>query len=146
MASKMAQDSSRWLNIASDTHPRGPKTAPRRIQVPFEPSTILSKMSKSFKSLGKINVLVILAFSLPMGFGILKMAPSWPKRAPRGAQDGPAHKSAPKAAQEGPKTPFGSLRGGGPENRTPPLFEPRGQDGPKRPPRSAPEIPPALWA
>ena len=38
MASKMAQDSSRWLKIASDTHPRGLKTAPRRFQVPSEPS------------------------------------------------------------------------------------------------------------
>ena len=104
MASKMAQDSSRWLKIASDTHPRGLETAPRRIQVPFEPSTAPSKMPKSFKSLGKINVLVILAFSLPMGFGILKMAPSWPKRAPRGAQEGPRRpQERPRTLQERPK-------------------------------------------
>eukprot|EP00959_Pyramimonas_sp_CCMP1952_P030437 637931-Pyramimonas_sp.AAC.1 len=68
-------------------------------------------MPKSFKSLGKINVSGILAFSLPMGFGILNMAPSCPKRAPRGAQEGPktaprAAKNAPRTAQDGSKTAF----------------------------------------
>ena len=97
MASKMAQDTSRWVKIASDIPPRGPKTAPRRIQVPFEPSTAPSKMPKPFKSLGKISVVGILAFSLPMSLWGLKMAPIWPKRAPRGAEYGS------KIAQEAPK-------------------------------------------
>eukprot|EP00959_Pyramimonas_sp_CCMP1952_P160918 3365051-Pyramimonas_sp.AAC.1 len=52
MASKMAQDSSRWLKIASDTHQEGLKAAPRRIHVPIEPSTAPPKMPSSFKSLG----------------------------------------------------------------------------------------------
>ena len=38
MASKMAQYTSRRLKIAFDMHPRGSKTAPRRFQVPSEPS------------------------------------------------------------------------------------------------------------
>ena len=103
MASKIAQDSSRWLKIASDIPPRGPKTAPRRIQVPSESSTAPSKKPKPFKSLGEINVFGILAFSLPMGFGSLKMAPRWPKRAPRGAQESP--KTAPRASKSAPRAP-----------------------------------------
>ena len=104
MASKMAQDTSIWVKIASDIPPRGPKTAPRRIQVPFEPSTAPSKMPKPVKCLGEVNVLGILAFSLPMGFGILKMAPRWPKRAPRGAQEGPRRpQERPRTLQERPK-------------------------------------------
>ena len=117
MASRMAEDSDRWVKIASDTRPRGIKTAPRRFQVPAEPSKDLPKTPKCFQYLKKINVFRLLAFSLPMGLGSLKMAPRWPKRSPRGAQEGPkraprAPKSAPRAAQEGPKTPFLSLRGG----------------------------------
>eukprot|EP00959_Pyramimonas_sp_CCMP1952_P472136 9499557-Pyramimonas_sp.AAC.1 len=38
MASKMAQGSSRWLKIASDILPKGPKPVPRRLQVPADPS------------------------------------------------------------------------------------------------------------
>ena len=67
MASKMAQDSSRWLKIASDTHPRGLKTAPRRFQVPSEPSKDPPKRPKWLQNLRKINVFCLLAFSLPMG-------------------------------------------------------------------------------
>ena len=101
MASKMARDSSRWLKIVSDIHLRGPKTAPRRFQVPAEPSKDLPKTPKCFQYLKKINVFRLLAFSLPMGLGSLKMAPRWPKRAPRRAQQGP--KTAPRAPKSGPR-------------------------------------------
>eukprot|EP00959_Pyramimonas_sp_CCMP1952_P288516 6033620-Pyramimonas_sp.AAC.1 len=63
----MAQDSGRWLKIASDTHQRGLNTAPRRFQVPSEPSEDSPKRPKSFKNLWKINVDCLLAFSPPMG-------------------------------------------------------------------------------
>ena len=67
MASKMAQDSGRRVKIASDTRPRGLKTAPRRFQVPSEASKDPPKRPKSFKNLKKINVFCLLAFSPPMG-------------------------------------------------------------------------------
>ena len=67
MASKMAQHTSRWLKIASDTHPRGSKTAPRQLQVPPEPSKDPPKRPKWLQNLREINVVCLLAFSLPMG-------------------------------------------------------------------------------
>ena len=68
MASKMAQDSARSLKMTSIMHPRGLKTAPRRFQVPSEPSKDPSKRPKSFKNLRKINVFGLLTFSLLIGF------------------------------------------------------------------------------
>ena len=150
MASKMAQDTSRWVKIASDIPPRGPKTAPRRIQVPFEPSTAPSKMPKPFKSLREINVFGILAFSLPMGFGSLKMAPRWPKRAPRGAQEGPRRpQDRPRGAQERSKTaPRRRLRAseGGTRISHPPFFEPWGPRWPQEASQPLPKtLHPALF-
>ena len=68
MASKMAQDSPTWLKIAPNIPPRGPKTAPRRLQEAKEPPKEAPERPKSFKNLKKINVFGLLAFSLPMGF------------------------------------------------------------------------------
>ena len=105
--------------------------------MPAEPSKDPSERPEWLQNLKKVNVFGLLAFSLPMGCGSVKMAPRWPKRAPRGAQEGPERaprepKSAPRPPQEGPQTPFLSL-GGGPELRTPPLLSHGAQDGPKRP-------------
>eukprot|EP00959_Pyramimonas_sp_CCMP1952_P004035 84814-Pyramimonas_sp.AAC.1 len=62
-------------------------------------------MPKPFKSPGGTNVSDIIASSLPMGFGSLKMAPRWPARSPRGAQEGPKKaEDGPKIAQEAPKS------------------------------------------
>ena len=117
MSSNMVRNSPIWLNIASDIPPRGPKTAPRRFQVPAEPSKDPSERPEWLQNLKKINVFGLLAFSLPMGCGSVKMAPRWPKRAPRGAQEGPERaprepKSAPRPPREGPPTPFLSFGGG----------------------------------
>ena len=125
---KMAQDRLRWIKIASDTHLRGLQTASRGFQVPSEPSEDPPKRPKSFKNQKKINVCWFLAFSLPMAFRGVKMAPKpkentcllpsrlfasdellrpqdgpkmtqeSPKRCPRGPQEGP------KSAQERSKT------------------------------------------
>ena len=101
MASKMAHATSRWVKIASDIPPRGPKTAPRRIQVPFEPSTAPSKMPKPFKSLGKI---MCFAFS-PFRFRWALEASRWPQDGPREPQEGPKKaQDGPKIAQEAPKS------------------------------------------
>ena len=111
MASKMAQDSARWLKMTSIMLPRGPKRATRRLQVLWEPPQDPPKSPKSFKNLRKIKDFCILAVSLPMRFGSLKMAPRRPNKAPRGAQKAPktapgAPKSAPRAPQDGPNRRF----------------------------------------
>eukprot|EP00959_Pyramimonas_sp_CCMP1952_P460880 9480597-Pyramimonas_sp.AAC.1 len=115
----MAHDSSRWLKIVTDIPPRGPMTATRLFQVPAEPSNLegSAKKPKWPQNLRPINVSGVLAVSLPMGIGGLRIATRWPKRAPRGAQEGPkraprAPKSVPRAPQEGLKTAFFSFRGG----------------------------------
>eukprot|EP00959_Pyramimonas_sp_CCMP1952_P178476 3730600-Pyramimonas_sp.AAC.1 len=43
------------------------------------------------------------AFSQPMAFRGLRMAPGWPARAPRGAQE--AYKTAQKRAKSAPSSP-----------------------------------------
>eukprot|EP00959_Pyramimonas_sp_CCMP1952_P048270 1007431-Pyramimonas_sp.AAC.1 len=63
----MAHDSGMCLKIASDTHPRGLKTAPRRFQMPSEPSEDSLKRPKAVKHLWNVNVFCLLAFSPPMG-------------------------------------------------------------------------------
>eukprot|EP00959_Pyramimonas_sp_CCMP1952_P296503 6202761-Pyramimonas_sp.AAC.1 len=68
MASKMVEDSGRWVKIASDTLPRGLKTAPIRFQVPSEASKDPPKRPNSFKHLRKLNVCCLLAVSPPMDF------------------------------------------------------------------------------
>ena len=68
MASKIAQDNPTWFKIAPNIPPRGPKTAPRRLQVAKEPPKEAPERPKSFKCLKKINVFVLFALSLPMGF------------------------------------------------------------------------------
>eukprot|EP00959_Pyramimonas_sp_CCMP1952_P322532 6749335-Pyramimonas_sp.AAC.1 len=67
MASKMAQDSGIRVKIASDTRPRGLKTAPRRFQVPPDASKDPPKRPTSFKHIREINGCCILAFSHPKG-------------------------------------------------------------------------------
>ena len=96
--SKMAQGGSkrvpgsprwppRWLKVASDILRRGHQTAPRRSQVPSEPSKDLPKRPRWLQILKGIYVFCLLVFSLPMGLGGFRMAPKRPERAPRGAQD-----------------------------------------------------------
>ena len=68
MASKIAQDSPTWLNIAHNMPSRGLKTAPRRLQVAKGPPKEDPEKPEPIKNLRKINVVCLLAFSLPMGF------------------------------------------------------------------------------
>ena len=68
------------------------------------------------------------------------MAPGWPQRASRRAQEKPktgsrAPKSVPRAAQEGPKRRLFGPRREDAEKCLPPVLIDRPQDGPKRPPR-----------
>ena len=117
MASKIAQNKLEMHKMASDMPPRSFNIAPRRLQVAREPPEEAPKRPESFEHPCVFNVFCLLALSLPMGSSGLKMAPRWPKRAPREAQEGPktatrAPKIAPRAAQEGPETAFLSLRGG----------------------------------
>eukprot|EP00959_Pyramimonas_sp_CCMP1952_P002929 60679-Pyramimonas_sp.AAC.1 len=67
MASKIVQDSPRWLKIAINMPPRALETTLGRLQVPGEPSKEAFKRPKSFKSLVFFNVFCILAVSRPMG-------------------------------------------------------------------------------
>ena len=97
MTSKMAQDSPTWLKIANDMPPRGSKTASRRLQEAKEPPKEAPKRQKSFQNLKKMYVFCLLAYSLPMAFRGLKMAPRWPKI----SQDSLRHAS--KRPQDGPR-------------------------------------------
>eukprot|EP00959_Pyramimonas_sp_CCMP1952_P136469 2856078-Pyramimonas_sp.AAC.1 len=107
------QDGSRYPKMPHDgAHdaPRGPKNAPRRLQMAKEFPQEVLKRPKSFQNLWKINVFWLSRRGL-------KIAPRWPKRAPR------ALHRLPKALQEDPKR-----RPGGPR---------RPQQAPKRPPRGS---------
>eukprot|EP00959_Pyramimonas_sp_CCMP1952_P079206 1655448-Pyramimonas_sp.AAC.1 len=95
MAYKMAQDSGRRVKMASDARPGGLMTATKRFQVPSEAPKDPPKRPKSFSNLRKINGVCLIALSPPKGPRGLKMAPGWPKAAPRGAQTSP--KTAPRA-------------------------------------------------
>ena len=124
MASEIAQDTSRWVKIASDIPPKGPKAAPRRIQVPFEPSTAPSKRHTSIKHLGKP---MYFAFS-PFRFRWASEASRWlqdgprepqegPKRAPRRPQDRP--RSLQERSKTAPRRNLSASEGGGLNIRTP---------------------------
>ena len=116
--------------------PRGPGTAPKRLQVAKEPPKEAPERPKSFKNfeLWKINVL--LPSRLFASDGLLrpqegsKMAQEGgPKRGPRLPQDGP------KSAQERPKSaPSGSFEGfdGGTLKESTPFLIDGLQDGPKK--------------
>ena len=104
MASKMAQDTSRWLKIASDAHPRGLKTAPRRFQVPSEPSKNPPKRPTSFNNLMNIHVFAFSLFRFRWGLE----ASRWPQDGPREPQEGP--KKAPRRPQERPRAPQEGLK------------------------------------
>ena len=72
------QDGSRIPKMAQDGFqdaPRGPKTAPRRLRVATEPPKEAPKRPNSFNDQKEINVFCLPAFSLPMAFRGLKMAP-----------------------------------------------------------------------
>ena len=75
VASKIAQDSTTWLSIANSMPPRGPKKATRRIQALFGTPQDSPEKPKSFNNLKDINGDYLHAFSLPMRFCGLKMAP-----------------------------------------------------------------------
>ena len=79
MASKIAQDSQTWFKIAPNIPPRGPKTAPRRLQVAKEPPKKASR--------GR--------------FRWASEASRWFQDAPRGAQEGP--QKAPRAPKSAPR-------------------------------------------
>ena len=104
MASKIAQDSPTWLQLAHNMRPRGPSTAPIRLQVAKRLSKEALEKPESFKHI-KNNVFRLLAFSLPG----LKMALRWPKTAPKEAQEWP--KTAPRAPKSAPRRFFGPERG-----------------------------------
>eukprot|EP00959_Pyramimonas_sp_CCMP1952_P254082 5308067-Pyramimonas_sp.AAC.1 len=61
-APRPLQDGSKWPTSSPRRHPKRPK---------------------SLQNLGNINVFGFLAYSLPMAIRGFKMAPRWPKRAPR---------------------------------------------------------------
>eukprot|EP00959_Pyramimonas_sp_CCMP1952_P319744 6690413-Pyramimonas_sp.AAC.1 len=94
----MAQDSRRWFNIASYTPARGPKTAPRRLQGPFEPSyatleeTMFTACSFFVASDGLLRPQVC-----------PKIAQESPKGSSRAPHDGP--KSAQETPTSGPRGP-----------------------------------------
>ena len=97
MASKIAQYSPTWLQLAHNMRPRGSNTAPRRLQVAKEPPKEAPERPTSFKHLGK-----------PMLFAFSPFRFRWALEASRWLQDGPktaprASKSAPRGPQEGPK-------------------------------------------
>ena len=137
----------------SEDVPRGPENAQRRLQEAKSLPKEASKRPKYFKHLRKINVVCLLAFSLPMAIRGLKMAPRGPKRAPRGAQESP--KTAPRALQErskrGPRGDFRGSRGAvliGSTlffDRSPPRWPQeaprRPQEAPKMAPRGLQEVP-----
>ena len=97
MASKIAQDSPTWLQLAHNMRPRGSGTAPRRLQVVKEPSKEALERPKSFKNIGKKTM--FFAFSL-FRFRWALEASRWPQDGPREPQEGP--KRAPRL-QERPK-------------------------------------------
>ena len=147
MASKIAQDSPTWLQLAHNMRPRGSSTAPRRLQVVKEHSKEALEKPKSFKNIGK-----------PMCFAFSPFRFRWALEASRWLQDGPRRpherpktaprrpQERPRAPQEGPKKRFCGPRKGGLTKITPPFFDrwpprwpKRRPGGPKRPPRDPQE-------
>ena len=139
----MGQDSLRHTSKRPQDRPKTDPSALRALHGALQDA-------KPLKRLGKINVFGILAFSLPMGFGSLKMAPRWPKRAPRGAQEGRRRlQDRPRGAQERSKTaPRRRLRAseGAMLIKEPPLFEPWGPRWPQEASQPLPKtLHPALF-
>ena len=111
IASKMAQDSSIWLKIAFDMHPRGLKTAPRRFQVSSVVSKDPPQEDDTFQAPKENNCfwpsrLFASDGSLRPQDGSKTVQYS-PKRRPRGPQDGP--KSAQERSKSGPRGPQDAL-------------------------------------
>ena len=102
MASKIVQYIPIWFKVATNMHPRALKTAPGRLQVPFEPPKKAFKSPKAFKPIvvfnGFLHHRLFASDRLLRPQDGSKMAPEGPKTGPREPQDGP--KSAPRAAQE----------------------------------------------
>eukprot|EP00959_Pyramimonas_sp_CCMP1952_P173540 3626351-Pyramimonas_sp.AAC.1 len=76
MASKKTQYSSRWVKVASDTRPRGFKTAPKQFHVLSEASEDPPQLATIFQQPADNQCFCLLAFSLPMGS-------IWPHDGPR---------------------------------------------------------------
>ena len=91
MASKIAQDSPTWLNIAHNMPTRSLKTAPRRLQVAKTPPKEAPEMPKSLQHLRNNNVFGLLVFSL-------LRRPQRPPRRPRTAPRGPKSPKRPKSS------------------------------------------------
>ena len=136
MASKIAQDSPTWLQLARNMPPRASGTAPRRPQVGKEPSKEALETPKSFKNIGK-----------PMFFAFSPFRSRWALEASRWLQDGPrgpqeGARRAPRRPQERPgppqelpkRAPGGSFSGpdGGRQLRHPPFFDRWPQEGLQR--------------
>ena len=85
MTSKMAQDSRRWLKLASDVLEEVPRPLQDVSRWPQILPQEAAKMRKSLKHLKRINEFCLLAYSLSSVFRGFKAAPRWPKRAPKGA-------------------------------------------------------------
>ena len=118
MASKIAQDSRTWFNIANDMPPRRSKTALIRLHMAKEPPKEAPERPTSFKHLKQINDFCLLVFFASDGLlrpqDGSKMAQETPKSGPRMPQDGPTSaqvrpKSAPRGPFEGPDG--GTLKG-----------------------------------
>eukprot|EP00959_Pyramimonas_sp_CCMP1952_P151306 3166036-Pyramimonas_sp.AAC.1 len=80
----MAQDSLRCLKMSPKMFHKAPRPPQDGSKKPPRPPRSLPKANILPKP-KEINVCCIVAFSLPIAFRGLKMAPRWPKRAPREA-------------------------------------------------------------
>ena len=110
MASKIVQYIPIWFKVATNMHPRALKTAPGRLQVPFEPPKKAFKSPKAFKPIvvfnGFLHHRLFASDRLLRPQDGSRMAQEGPKRGPGGPQYHPKsaqgrHMSGPRGAQEG---------------------------------------------
>eukprot|EP00959_Pyramimonas_sp_CCMP1952_P035587 745266-Pyramimonas_sp.AAC.1 len=104
MTPKISQHNPRWLKIAPIMHGKGPKTAPRRLELATDPPRTPPRDRTPFKNKLEINVLCV----LPRPFASDELlgpqdgpttAKASPKMGPREAQDW--HKSAHERPKRG---------------------------------------------
>ena len=134
--SRVVQERPRWLKIAAKMPPRGLKTAPRRFQVTTEFRAETHETPESLNNQKKIVMFALSSFrSLPSGHFRHKTDRTLPKRAPRGAQNGPrTAPRAPNSSRDGSKRAPGEPEEaqGGPETATEGARRVRTpEDGPK---------------
>ena len=122
---KMARDGPKMVQDvkgAAKMPPRGLKTAPRRFQVTTEFRAETHETPESLNNQKKIVMFALSSFrSLPSGHFRHKTDRTLPKRAPRGAQNGPrTAPRAPNSSRDGSKRAPGEPEEaqGGPETAT----------------------------